>query len=504
MSIANRIAQELAGPERGFQLAFKGLYEKRGGAMREFQLKIAGRSRPGSKREVRRPYDGAVIAQVHFGESADVEAALAEAVVAAPRMAALPTFARAKILQSVAHGLSRRKDELARTLSAEAGKPIRYAEAEAGRAVQTFVEAAEQCKRLEGEYVSIDAVEAGVGRFGVARRFPVGPVAAISPFNFPLNLVAHKLAPAIAAGCPVVLKPASQTPLSSLLLAEVIESAGLPEGGLSVVPSSREVADRLTVDARIKLLTFTGSAEVGWSMKTRAGKKRVVLELGGNAAVIVGPDAVLEDVVPRLVVGAFAYAGQICISVQRVFVFEGVADALLRRLVDATLQSARVGDPEDPSVVVGPMIDGANQQRILSWIAEAREHGAELLCGGEPEGTCIRPAVITGVEPSLPLCAEEAFGPIVVVERVRSWDEAIARTNDSRFGLQCGVFTHDLRALWRCFEEIGVGGVIHNDVPTFRVDHMPYGGVKDSGLGREGPRYAIEEMSELKLLVLRP
>jgi acyl-CoA reductase-like NAD-dependent aldehyde dehydrogenase len=472
--------------------------------MHTYPMIINGESRSGTMREIKSPFDGSVVGEVEFAEQPQIEAALTSTVEAAPRMAALSTFNRVKILHGMAQGLLRRKEEVAAVISAEAGKPIRYAEAEAARAVQTFTDAAEQCKELGGEFVSIDSVGAGRGRHGLVRRFPVGPVAAISPFNFPLNLAAHKIAPAIAVGCPVVLKPASQTPMSAVILGQLAQEAGIPAGGLNVVPSSREAANQLTVDERLKLLTFTGSAEVGWAMKNRSGKKRVLLELGGNAAVIIGPDADLSEVVPHLVAGCFAYAGQICISVQRIFVFDSLKATLLEQLVAATEAQAKVGDPADPKVMVGPMIDLANQQRILTWIEEARAAGARVLCGNAAMGTCVLPTVLTEVDPALRICAEEAFGPIVIVERVNSWQEAIERTNDSRFGLQCGVFTNNLRALWECFEGIEVGGVIHNDCPTFRVDHMPYGGVKDSGLGREGPRYAMEEMSERRLLVLNP
>jgi glyceraldehyde-3-phosphate dehydrogenase (NADP+) len=470
--------------------------------MREFNLSIDVPQ--GHAREIRSPYDGTAVGRVAFGSKQHIEAAIDRARATAPKMAALPTHARVAILQRMAHGLMRRKDETARIIADEAGKPIRFAQAEAERAVDTFVEAAAQCKRLGGEYVSIDAVESGEGRHGIVRRFPVGPVAGISPFNFPLNLAGHKVAPAIAAGCAMVLKPASQTPMSALVLQELATEAGIPEGGLSVVPSSREAANQLTVDERIKLLTFTGSAEVGWGMKSRAGKKRVVLELGGNAAAIVGPDVDLDAVVGRLVIGSFAYAGQVCISVQRIFVLEPLAQAFIERFIEATKNTAKIGDPADPEVVAGPMIDTANLERVIAWIDEARAAGARVLWGGEAAGTCVTPTVITKADPALRVCAEEVFGPVVVIERVKDWSEAIERTNDSRFGLQCGVFTNDLRAVWQCFEGIEVGGVIHNDFPTFRVDHMPYGGVKDSGFGREGPRYAIEEMSELRLLVLTP
>ncbi len=471
--------------------------------MSSYPLTISGQAQKGSRTEILSPYDGAVVGEVEFADAAQVELAIQTAKAAATTMARLAPHARVKILQGMAHGLMRRKEELARIISQEAGKPIRLAEGETDRAVQTCIEAAEQCKRLQGEFISIDAVAAGEGRHGIVRRFPVGPVAAISPFNFPLNLAMHKVAPAIAAGCSVVLKPASQTPMSGIILGQIAAEAGLPEGCLTVVPAPRDAANLLTVDERLKLLTFTGSAEVGWAMKARAGKKRVLLELGGNAAAIVGPDVALDRVVPKLVGGAFAYAGQVCISVQRILVHEPLADELIARLVEAA-RAAKVGNPADPEVLVGPIIDRGNQQRVLRWIEEARSGGAKVLCGGEIQGTCVTPAVITEADPALKVVAEEAFGPVVVVERVKDWQEAIDRTNDSKFGLQCGVFTNDLKAVWSCFEGIEVGGVMHNDCPTFRVDQMPYGGVKDSGAGREGPRYSMEEMSELRLLVLNP
>jgi acyl-CoA reductase-like NAD-dependent aldehyde dehydrogenase len=292
--------------------------------------------------------------------------------------------------------------------------------------------------------------------------------------------------------------------MSGMLLGQLAREAGLPAGALNVLPASRTAADRLVSDERFKLLTFTGSAEVGWGMKGRAGKKKVVLELGGNAAAIVGPDANLDEVVPKLVTGAFAYAGQICISVQRIFVLDPLAKPFLERFVEATQARAKVGNPRDPEVMVGPMIDRWNLERVLEWVEEARSAGARICCGGEAEGSCITPTIVAEADPNLKVCAEEAFAPLVVVERVSSWDEAIARTNDSMFGLQCAVFTGDIKALWQCFEEIEVGGVIHNDSSLFRVDHMPYGGVKDSGFGREGPRYAYEEMTEPRLLVLNP
>ena len=473
--------------------------------MRTFELHIGDQPRQGTPTEIRSPFDrDVVVGQVDFAGDQVVAEAVAAAAAAAPVMGRIPRAGRVKILHHMAHGLLRRQDELATIISQEAGKPITYARGEAARAAETFTAAADVCKNEGSESINIDAVEAGIGRHGLIRRFPLGAVAGISPFNFPLNLSAHKVAPALAAGCSMVLKPASQTPMSALVLAELAREAGVPDGAFSVTPASRGAANQLVTDERFKLLTFTGSAEVGWDMKHRAGNKRVVLELGGNAAALVGPDADLDEAVPKLVVGAFAYAGQICISVQRVFVFDEIADEFISRFVETTRTGARTGDPADPAVVNGPMIDPWNRDRVLEWIEEARADGARVLCGGQAQGTCVQPTVLTEADPGLRVCCEEAFAPVVIIERVKDWQEAIDRTNASKFGLQCGVYTNDLRAAFACFEGIEVGGVIHNDFPLFRVDHMPYGGVKDSGQGREGPRYAFEEMTEPRLLVLKP
>ena len=471
---------------------------------RTFELHIGDQPRQGEPTEIRSPYDQRVVGQVTYADGDAVADAISAAADAAEAMARIPRAGRVEILHSMAHGLLRRQDELAAIISDEAGKPVTYARGEAARAVETFTAAADVCKHEGSEYINIDAVEAGAGRHGLIKRFPLGAVTGISPFNFPLNLSAHKVAPAIAAGCSMVLKPASQTPMSALVLGELAREAGLPDGAFSVTPASRAAADQLVTDDRFKLLTFTGSAEVGWDMKARAGRKRVVLELGGNAAALVGPDADLDEAVNKLVIGAFAYAGQICISVQRIFVFDDIADVFIERYVEATRAVAKTGDPADPEVVNGPMIDPWNRDRILEWIEEARAAGARVLCGGEAAGSCVQPTVITEADPALQVCAEEAFAPVVVIERVGSWQEAIDRTNDSKFGLQCGVYTNDLSAAFAFFEGIEVGGVIHNDFPLFRVDHMPYGGVKDSGLGREGPRYAVEEMTEPRLFVVKP
>jgi glyceraldehyde-3-phosphate dehydrogenase (NADP+) len=383
----------------------------------------------------------------------------------------------------------------------ESGKPITEAEAEVERAVHSFEIAAAEAERIYGEIIPMDLRASSAGRWGLTRRFPAGPVAAISPFNFPLNLAVHKIAPALAAGCPVVVKPASQTPTSCLRLAEIIDGTAWPKGALSVVPATRAAADALTTDERFAVLSFTGSPEVGWDLKARAGKKRVVLELGGNAAVIVDESADLDLAVPKLVYGAFSYAGQKCISVQRVYVHARRFDELVERFVAAT-QRIRVGDPRDREVFVGPMIDEANARRVEEWVAEAVARGARLLLGGPRRGATLPPTVLTGVPSDVRLSCREVFGPTVNLERVASFDEAIARVNDSAYGLQCGVFTADLGHTFRAFERIVVGAVIVNDAPSYRIDHMPYGGVKESGFGREGIRHAIRDLTEERLLVV--
>jgi acyl-CoA reductase-like NAD-dependent aldehyde dehydrogenase len=369
----------------------------------------------------------------------------------------------------------------------------------------TFEVAAEEARRLpgSGEVLPMDLAPHGEGRVALTRRVPIGPVAAISPFNFPLNLVAHKLAPAWAAGNPVVLKPASRTPLSALRLATLMHDAGLPDGALSVLPMTRETGDLLVRDDRYKLLTFTGSDEVGWKMKASAGRKKVVLELGGNAAVIVDEGADIATAAERVATGGFSYAGQSCISVQRVYVQAAAWDAFAAALLDK-VRALVVGDPMDERTHVGPLISPDDVDRIETWTREAVAGGATVLLGGTRHSDRVfPPTVLTGVPRDAKLCAAEAFAPVVVLERVDSMDEAFAAVNDSAFGLQAGIFTPRLETTLRAFEQLEVGGVLVNDVPTYRIDHMPYGGVKDSGLGREGPRYAIEDMTELRLLVIR-
>ncbi len=354
---------------------------------------------------------------------------------------------------------------------------------------------------MVGETIPLDLMPASKGRIGITRRFPIGPIAAISPFNFPLNLAAHKLAPAIATGNSIVLKPPSKDPLTMLTVAEIVEEAGAPQGSVSILPMSRELGDRMVSDDRFKLLTFTGSPSVGWRMKERAGKKKVVLELGGNAGVIIDKTADLDWAVRRTIVGAFSYAGQVCISVQRMFIHEDVWDPFMAKFLDAA-RALKLGDPLDPQTDVGPMVDGTAASRTQRWVDEALAAGGKALLGGKANGTFFPPTVLTDVPVTAAVCSNEAFAPLVVAFPFRDMGDAIRRVNDSMFGLQTGVFTNDLGAAWKSFSELEVGGVIVNDVPTYRIDHMPYGGVKDSGLGREGLRWAIEDMTEVRIMVL--
>ncbi|MFI5254988.1 MAG: aldehyde dehydrogenase family protein [Candidatus Limnocylindrales bacterium] len=429
------------------------------------------------------------------------EEAVQAAVAAFEVTRTLPAYERGRILREISAGIKARREELGRTLTLESGKPIRDALVEVDRAVLTFRLGAEEAERMVGETIPLDLMPSSKGRMGITRRFPVGPVAAISPFNFPLNLAAHKLAPAIAAGCPIVLKPPSKDPLTMLTVAEIVEAAGPPAGSVSILPMSRELGDRMVADPRFKLLTFTGSPAVGWRMKERAGKKKVVLELGGNAGVIVDKTADLDWAVKRILVGAYTYAGQVCISVQRMFIQADIWDAFLERFV-AAARAIRTGDPLDPETVLGPMVESAQAQRTQRWVEEAVAMGGTLLTGGRADGAFFPPTVLTGVPVAAQICSNEAFAPVVVAFAFDDFDDAVRQVNDSFYGLQTGVFTNDLAHAWRAFEGLEVGGVIVNDVPTYRIDHMPYGGVKDSGLGREGLRWAIEDMTELRIMVL--
>ena len=447
------------------------------------------------------PYDHSVLAVVSEAERDDVETAIESAVQAFTATRKMSSYQRASALRKVADGITARRDEFARTICQEAAKPIKTARIEVERAINTFQIAAEESTRIHGEYLPLDTLESTSGRWGMVRRFPLGPVFAITPFNFPLNLVAHKVAPAMAAGCPLILKPAPQTPLSSFLLAEIVQESGWPEGALAVMPLSNDNAALLVADDRIKLLTFTGSAAVGWQLKSQAGKKRVTLELGGNAGVIVHSDADLEHAAHRCVAGGFSYAGQTCISVQRILVQESVFKSFTDLLLKGVRQ-LKSGDPMNEETDVPPLIREQDAVRVVEWIDEAVKGGAKLLCGGKRNGAMVEPAVLNGTSPEMRVNCAEVFGPVVTVEPYEYFPEALHQINNSNYGLQAGVFTRDAGLIQMAFEELEVGGVIAGDVPSFRVDQMPYGGVKDSGLGREGLRYSIEDMTERRLLVM--
>ncbi|HTR23835.1 MAG TPA: aldehyde dehydrogenase family protein [Terriglobales bacterium] len=451
--------------------------------------------------EVKAPYDGAAIANVYQGRREHAEAAIAASVKAFGTTRRLPTFERQRVLRTIAEGIRDRKEEFVRTVVMEAGKPIKSARMEVDRAVFTFNVAAEETVRGYGEYLPLDWQQSTAGRWGIVKRFPLGPVAGITPFNFPLNLVAHKVAPAIAAGCSIIIKPAPQTPLSSLLLAEVIQQAGWPDGGFNVVPLSNDDTGLLVTDERIKLISFTGSVPVGWAIKANAGKKKVVLELGGNAGVIVHSDADLAYAAGRCVTGGFSYAGQTCISVQRILVEQSVCGKFLELLL-AAVSKLRVGDPLDESTDVGPLIRESDAIRAYDWIQEAVRSGARLLCGGHRKGPILEPTVLTGTKPNMKVNCQEIFAPVVTVEPYSDFQSALKQVNNSPFGLQAGLFTRDAKLIFDAYNELEVGGLIAGDVPTFRIDHMPYGGIKDSGFGREGLRDAIQEMTEPKLLVM--
>ena len=447
------------------------------------------------------PYTGETIADVCQAGVSEADRAAQSSVDGAMAMRRLPGHARSAILLKAAESLRARREDLASTITSEAGKPLTDARREVDRAIQTFLVAAEEAKRIGGEVVPLDWSPGMESHWGMTRRFPIGPVLGITPFNFPLNLVAHKVAPALAAGNSILIKPAPQTPLTALLLGELLLEAGAPPGAVNIVPCSNRVAEQLVADPRFKLLSFTGSAPVGWMLKAKCGKKKVVLELGGNAAVIVEPDADLDYVAQRCVAGGFSYSGQTCISVQRIFVHESVVARFTDSLV-TRVERLQTGDPSDERTVVGPVIDAGTAQRLESWIDEAVNEGARLLTGGGRTGSVVRPTVLSEVTGSMKVSCHEVFGPLVTVTPYRDFGSVLDAVNESEYGLQAGVFTHDVGRIFQAFEQLEVGAVLANEIPTFRADHMPYGGVKDSGIGREGVRYAIEDMTEPKLLVL--
>lgn len=467
-----------------------------------YQLWIDGERHEGQGVQmVRNPYSGEVCSEYSLAGEEEVEAAVASALRAAGEMRALPSYRRAEILQAMRAGLQARYEEFARTIAIEAGKPIRDARVEVDRALNVLTLSAEEAKRIHGETMPLDLMPGSEGRFALTHRFPIGAIVGITPYNFPLNLGMHKVAPALASGNSILWKPSLLTPGVAFLFAEVASESGLPPGALNVITPPDSLAEKIVTDPRIRMLSFTGSAQVGWMLRAKAGSKKVALELGGDAAVLVGEDADLDYAVQRCVVGGFSYAGQVCISVQRILIEETVYDAFLQRLL-GVVRALSVGDPLDEETQMGPMVSEKEAARVESWIAEAVANGAQTLTGGTRQGLLFAPTVLAKVPKSVHLSCREAFGPVVMVEPFQTWREAIAEVNRSRYGLQCGVFTGSLERAFEAFHALEVGGLQVNDVPTYRMDSMPYGGVKESGLGREGVRYAIEEMTEIRLMAV--
>lgn len=457
----------------------------------------------GEAMDVRSPWDQGLLGRVTLATRKDAREAVTHAVASLRRCRALPRWKRKEILEDIAAALIDQKERFAQLIVAEAGKPIRLARVEVERAILTFKTAAEEAVRLGGESIPLDLTEGNEGRWGLVQRFPVGPVLAITPFNFPLMLVAHKLAPAIAAGCPVVLKPAPQTPFTALALGEVVLKAGWPDEALAILPLSNEDTAWLAEkEDRLKMVSFTGSAKVGWAVKSKSGKKKVALELGGNAAMIVHSDwKDLDTVAGRCAIGAFGYAGQSCISVQRVYVERSIFQTFIWKVVDRA-QKMGCGNPSDEGVECGPVIRPADAERIFGWISEALEAGAKLVEGGGRTGSMVEPTILSGTKPGMKVHDEEIFGPVVTIEPYDDFEDALAMVNHSRYGLQTGLYTRDAGRIMTAYRELEVGAVIVGDTPTWRMDTMPYGGVKDSGLGREGIRWAIEEMTEPRMLVM--
>jgi acyl-CoA reductase-like NAD-dependent aldehyde dehydrogenase len=472
--------------------------------MKEYQLFIGGRwSKGGASIEVKNKYTQEVFAVLPSARKEDVEEAVAAAQQAAPVMADLPAYRRAEILARTAGLLQERKEEFAETIAAEAGKALKYARAEVDRGISTFSIAAEEAKRVHGETIPLDAVPAGEGYFGFWVRRPVGVIAAISPFNFPLNLVAHKVAPALAAGNTVILKPATTTPVTAVLLCQVLSQAGLPEGAINlVVGSGGTVGEWLVTDPRVAKISFTGSPPVGQHIMSVAGIKKVTLELGNNSPVIVAPDADLDLVAKRAAVGAYYNSGQVCISVQRIYSQKSIAEAFTEKFIRAS-EAMVVGDPLDERVDVGPLIDPGEVDRIESWIQEARSGGAKVLTGGKHEGAVYWPTVLEGVSPEMKIVAQEAFAPVASILPYDDFEEALRQADQTEYGLQVGVFTRDINNVFKAIKRLNFGGVIVNDTPNFRADNMPYGGNRHSGIGREGVHFAIEDMTNIQMVAVR-
>lgn len=469
--------------------------------MNDYKLYIAGKFiKTDQKLVITNPFDNSVVGETYLAGKEELEKAINKALEVKSIMRDLPSYQKYKILNDIAGRISEKKKELALTLSKEAGKPLKYALGEIDRAIQVFTIAAEESKRLPKEYFSIDWTPAGEGKEGLVKYFPIGLIAGIAPFNFPLNLAVHKIAPAIAAGNPIIIKPARSTPLSVLELAKIIDNTDLPKGAFSVLPMDREAGNQLVTDDRIQMLSFTGSPAVGWKMKANAGKKKIALELGGNAGVIVSNQADIDLAVKKCLVGGFAYSGQVCIHVQRIYVQESIFEKFVDKFIEET-KKLKFGAPDNPATDISVMIDEENALRVEEWVNEAVKDGAKVLFGGKRDETYFEPTIITNTKNEMKVCSLEVFGPVVTIEKYTRFSDAVKNVNDSEYGLQAGVFTNGIDEMNQAYNELEVGGVIVNDVPTFRVDHMPYGGIKNSGFGREGVKYSMFEMLEPKLLV---
>jgi acyl-CoA reductase-like NAD-dependent aldehyde dehydrogenase len=468
----------------------------------EFPLYLNGKwSKSDQVLVVKSPYDQHIVGKTWKAGPDEIEQAIRGAVSAFEVTKKLPLYEKAEKLLYTAQAIQDNLEEIAQVLSGEAGKPIKAARAEVSRAVLTFTDAAEESKRIRGEYMPLDFETGSKNRWAILKRFPIGPILGISPFNFPLNLVCHKVAPALAAGNTVILKPASQTPLSALMLARLIDTAGWPAGTLNVLPMDSSNAHLLVEDERIKMLTFTGSPEVGWKLKPAAGRKKVTLELGGNGGVIVHKDADIEYAATRCTYGGFILSGQNCISVQRIYLHDDIYNAFMNSFIPK-VQALKTGDPALEETDIGPLINPGETERVIDWIEEAKSQGATVLTGGKVEDNIVLPTIMTKVKPEMKISCQEIFGPLVNIFRYSDINDALGQVNNSEFGLQAGLFTNDAGIIYKAFDVLEVGGVIAGDIPTYRIDPMPYGGVKGSGTGREGARFAIEEMTEPKLLVV--
>jgi len=469
--------------------------------MKNYDIYIGGRfAKTADVLVVENPFTHTDFATTYLAGKDELEEAITKGLAVKEQMKNLPIYERYAILMQISNTITKDKERLALILSNESGKPMRYALGEIARAAQTFLVAAEEAKRIPKEYFSIDWTPSGHGKEAIVKYFPIGLIAGIAPFNFPLNLAVHKIAPAIATGNPIILKPARATPLSVLELAKIIDKTTLPKGAVSILPMDRIAGNQLVTDSRFSKLSFTGSPAVGWQMKSSAGRKKVTLELGGNAGVIISNYADIDNAVTKCVLGGFAYSGQVCIHVQRIYVQSGVFEAFSEKMIAAT-QQLKQGDPTELSTDVSTMIDENNAKRVETWVDDAVADGAKVICGGKRQGSFYEPTIITQTKPEMNVCRLEVFGPVVTLEKFDEFEEGIAQINDSDYGLQAGVFTDNTKEINYAFNQLEVGGVIHNDIPTFRVDHMPYGGVKNSGFGREGVKYAMRDMLEPKLLV---